>query len=229
MPGNDIHSPDFVNAINDYFYFINRNYSGKQILKTVGDRYKLSGAVRTVLFRGIFNKQENSERSQKLTSNLNACVLYIDFYNVLFTLLNYKLGRLVFISTDKLCRDAGSLFGKLKKENYFTDTTNQIMDFLKILKLEYLVFYIDSPVSFSREHKIFLDRKISELQISGESMRVKSADNELKKKREGIICTSDSAIIDASEQPIADLSHLALNYFYKPDLLDLSLMLEDIY
>ncbi len=225
MPGNDIHSQDFIHALNDYFYLINRNYPGKLTLKTVGDRYRLSGPVRTILFRGIFSAHKNIERSQKLTKNLENNILHIDFYNVLFTLLNYKLGRLVFISTDKLCRDAGSLFGKIKKENYFTETALQLLNFFSVLQSEYLVFYLDSPVSFSKEHQLFLDNKISEMQLPGETMLVKSADNELKSRNGGILCTTDSAIIDATDLPIADLSNLALNYYYSPDLLDLSFMI----
>lgn len=224
----DFNNPDLHSAILDYYYLSNRQYPNKFALKAVGDHYRLTGTERTLLFRGVFSEKDNNLRKQKLISNINSEILYIDAYNVLFTFLNYKLGKIVFIGTDNFCRDTGSLFGKIKKREYFTDIISNLINFLQTFNFEYVVFFLDSPVSFSREHKIYLEKQIEENHLMAEVSLVKSADAELKKNVDGILCTSDSAIIDFTQQPVADLARLMLSHFYKPDLLNLQVILNSL-
>lgn len=101
-----LQSDIFEHGLKDYFYLINRGYPEKGSLKLVGDRYKLSKEFRTILYRGVCSSESSANRSRKII-NVADSELMIDGYNVLFTLLNYRLGRFVFISTDSLCRDAG--------------------------------------------------------------------------------------------------------------------------
>jgi hypothetical protein len=43
---------EFTSACRDYFYLIDKNYPERGSLKIVGDRYRLSGDQRTILYRG---------------------------------------------------------------------------------------------------------------------------------------------------------------------------------
>ncbi len=228
MSASSFNSPEFTDAFKDYYYLKNRKYPDKFALKAVGDRYKLTGTCRTLLYRGVFSESENKEHIGKLQHNCENTELYIDTYNVLFTLLNYKLGRLVFIGTDNFCRDTGSLFGKIRKEEYFTDAAKQLVNFIQSLAPLYAVFYLDSPVSFSKGHCCFINKQIDEHKISGEARLVKSADQELKKIKNGLVCTTDSAIIKSSDCLVTDLSNKVIHYYYKPDLLNLRLLLESL-
>jgi hypothetical protein len=228
MVATSYSGPDFISAIKDYLYLKNRNYPDKFVLKAVGDRYKLNGTARTLLYRGVFSKSENILHENKQSLNFVKKELFIDTYNFLFTLLNYKLGKLVFIGTDNYCRDTGLLFGKIKKAEYFNETAIQVIRYIQSIQPIYVVFFIDSPVSFSKDHCSYLNSQIEKFKLPGESRLVKSADHELKKIERGVICTTDSAIIKASKCFVADLSFQVINYYYKPDLLNLKGLLENI-
>jgi hypothetical protein len=45
-------SDAFINACHDYYYLLNRHFPERGVLKLVGDRYRLDGDQRTVLYRG---------------------------------------------------------------------------------------------------------------------------------------------------------------------------------
>ena len=147
-------NPDYLNnetfrkALADYFYLIDRGYPEKGSLKLTGDRYKLSSGLRTLLYRGVTSSEDSEKRRTRIT-NKPRDLLIIDGYNVLFTLLNYRLGRLVFISFDNICRDNGSLFGKIKDEELFTDCTVFLEEYLRNLTGLEIVLYLDEPVSFA--------------------------------------------------------------------------------
>src|SRR5512145_58928 len=112
---------NFWNACWDYFYLVDHEFPERGVLKLVGDRYRLDGDQRTVLYRGISSKKRSEIRKSLLTHVVEGKELVIDGYNVLFTLLNYRLGRIMFIGTDNYLRDAGSLHGKLRDEKIFEE------------------------------------------------------------------------------------------------------------
>ena len=80
----------FQQALKDYFYLIDRSYPEKGSLKLVGDRYMLSTDLRNLLYRGVTSRENSKQRSARLVDTPHA-PLIIDGYNVLFTLLNYRL------------------------------------------------------------------------------------------------------------------------------------------
>ncbi len=149
----------------------------------------------------------------------------IDGYNVLFTILNYRLGRITFISNDHIVRDAGSLHGKLREENLFLESLDLLFDFFAEFKPAFVHFYIDSPVSLSNYHNQIINEKIIINKLSGICEIVKSPDQCLKKHKEGIIVTSDSVIIDKTNNHIIDVPHLVLKSRFKARLYDLNKIL----
>ena len=195
----------------------------------VGDKYSLSGTLRTILQRGVWSEMYNHNRQDRIIKDIGNQELIIDGYNIVFTFLNYKMGHSVFISTDNLCRDAGSLFGKIRKQEFFQQSLKQIIEFISILKPFYVQIYYDIPVSFSINHKNITEKFLEEMDLLGTVYLVKSADKEIMKMEEGVICTSDSNIIDNTQNPIADLARAVINHFYNPDLLNLNLLLKGLY
>jgi hypothetical protein len=222
MDNNCLRSEAFLNGLRDYFYLINRNFPEKGTLKLVGDRYRLNGDQRTILYRGITSEEKAGRRTARLSCEMKDKYLLIDGYNVLFTLLNYRLGRIVFISNDRIVRDAGSLHGKLREENLFQETLDVLFDFFSEDKPSFVHFYIDSPVSLSNFHNRIINEKIRKNAISGICEIVKSPDQSLKKHGEGIIATSDSVIIDKTSNGIIDLPHLVLKSKFRARLFDLN-------
>src|SRR5512145_134791 len=112
MPDKSLNSSlltdSFSQACTDYFYMVDHHYPERSVLKLVGDRYLLSGDQRTVLYRGISSLKRSSLRNAFLTKDTGGKQLIVDGYNVLFTLLNYRLGKITFVSTDGIVRDAGA-------------------------------------------------------------------------------------------------------------------------
>ena len=205
-----LNNENFRKGALDYFYLQDRNYPQKGTLKLVGDRYKLSGDQRTVLYRGISSSIYSKNRKIRLTTNIKDKNLFIDGYNVLFTILNYRLGRLVFISTDGILRDAGSLHGKIRNDELFYDCITLMFDFFTAKNPAYLNMFLDSPVSHSVKHKNTIDKAFEKFSLNGKCQLVKSPDYEIKQNSDGIICSSDTAIIDKTKNSIADIPRAVL-------------------
>ena len=225
MDNHCLRSEEFLDGLCDYFYLINRNFPEKGTLKLVGDRYRLNGDQRTILYRGITSEAKANQRIKRLSSLITDKYLLIDGYNVLFTLLNYRLGRITFISNDRIVRDAGSLHGKLREEGLFLETLDLLFDFFAEFRPSFVHFYIDSPVSLSAFHSKIINNKIDQNKLSGICEIVKSPDQCLEKNKEGIIVTSDSVIIDKTSNCILDLPHLVLKSRFKARLFDLNKIL----
>ena len=210
----------FHQALADYFYLMNRGYPEKGALKLTGDRYKLATDMRTLLYRGVTSIENSSKRCVRLV-DVPINPLIIDGYNVLFTLLNYRLGRLVFIGADNFCRDTGSLFGKIRNEKLFEDCASLLADYLKDLQVADIVLYLDEPVSFSRKHQYMINLELKKHNCQGRVELVHSADRAVLMHGPGTIATSDSTVLDNSENPLFDLPRKILEAKFNPALFNL--------
>ena len=61
----------FKQACRDYYYLIDRNYPERGTLKLIGDRYRLSGDQRTVLYRGISSQERSDMRKMLLVNDID--------------------------------------------------------------------------------------------------------------------------------------------------------------
>ncbi len=217
MNSDLLNKEDFQKGLADYFYLIDRDYPEKGALKLVGDRYKLSKEFRTILYRGVSSHEDSKKRAERLVEKPKD-ILLIDGYNVLFTLLNYRLGRFVFICTDSVCRDAGSLFGEIREEKFFHECLILLINYLGKLKNVLFEIYLDSPVSMSKKHKIKVEELFAENNINGKVHLVPSADIALMEHQEGTLATSDSAIFDHSSNPILDIPRYIIEKKYNTEL-----------
>ena len=209
--------PGFIDGCRDYFYLLDRGYPERGSLKLVGDRYKLTRDERSVLYRGISSKEKSELRKSLATADITGENLYIDGYNVLFTMLNYRLGRLTFISTDGILRDAGSLHGRFRDHKTFLNGVDQLTEYLSGIPGLYVDVYLDSPVSHSEQHAEIIRSRLVESGVKGACHVVKSADHFLKQPATGIIATSDTAIIESAKLPVVDLPAAILTALYHPD------------
>jgi hypothetical protein len=136
---------DFKAACHDYFYLLSKGYPERGSLKMVGDRYRLSRDQRSVLYRGISPEPESAKRNSRLVPVSQAMHLVIDGYNVLFTILNYRLGRMVFLSTDGMLRDAGSLHGKLRDDRILEECIEDLLAALTPSCPASVDIFLDAP------------------------------------------------------------------------------------
>lgn len=220
-----IQNEEFRQALNDYYYLINGHYPEKGSLKLVGDRYQLSTELRTILYRGISSAEAVTKRKQRITKSPTR-TLAIDGYNVLFTLLNYRLGRFVFISNDGICRDAGSLFGKIRNTSLFNECASMLIDYLSKFKDTSILLYLDSPVSFSKNHQKLLQQSAYMSRIQMEVLLVKSADQSLLEDTSYVIATSDSVLIDNLKKSILDIPKTIIENKYNYSMIDLGSLLK---
>jgi hypothetical protein len=215
----------FISACRDYAYLINRCYPERGALKLVGDRYQMTRDQRTVLYRGISSVERSALRSSRLVEKIDGKRIAIDGYNVLFSLLNYRLGRFTFISTDNVLRDAGSLHGRLKDENMFLDCTRLMGEFLVAMQPAEVTVFLDSPVSHSERHARIIGDVLRQNNLTGTCQIIRSADYALKHYSHDVIATSDSIIIEIAGRPVIDLPRMLLEKQYGADLVRISAMI----
>jgi hypothetical protein len=202
----------FIPALADYFYLIERGYPERVSIKIVGDRYRLGSEMRTLLYRGITSTEKARRRARRILAEPQP-PLIIDGYNVLFTLMNYRSGRFVFISNDRLCRDAGSFSGKIRSEKILEECINQLANYLQPFKQIPILIYLDEPIPNSSRHAQLLStllKNLSHIEIK----LVKSADEAILQHTEGTIATSDSELIDHSKLTIMDVAEKILKEIY---------------
>ena len=222
---NDIITTEFTQALRDYAYLLNQNYPRKSMLKIVGDRYLLNTYQRILLSRGVFPNKSIHARFEKSTEQIYGEDIHIDTYNVLFTISNYLLGRIVFICNDLFIRDAGEVYGKLNKNPVFSRSIELLFSFLERGKPLSVKFHIDSPVSHSAELAGTLRNLLSGEGIPGDSCLERNPDAELIKLDSGIVASSDSDVLDQTGMRVVDLAHLVLKNNFSPDLPDLTRLL----
>jgi len=215
-------SVEFKKAATDYLYLINRGYSKKILLKLVSDKYRLSGIERTALLRGIIEKNKAKDRINKIITkeNIKNKILCIDFYNVAFTIESYFCGNPMFIGLDNILRDASEFHGKIINNKLFIRSYTSLIQYLKEIEVKKSIFFIDAPVSFSKETAYELNKLIVSENINASVKVVKSADYYLIKNNSKISATSDSIIIDKVKKTF-DIAFNLLKTKFDPDFTDL--------
>jgi hypothetical protein len=222
---NEVLTESFWQAVKDYYRLGNRDYPEIPALKLVGDRYRLSGAQRTILFRGVTpEKKALLRKSKRIRISLSAGLagkrldrcLYIDGYNVLFTIMNYLLGKPVFIGNDGFLRDAGGSYGKVENEEKLQQAISLFVSFLGGIPIDAALIYLDRPAPHSETHARVLLEEIKAANITAEVRVVPQVDDVLVRGggETGVIATSDSGIIDAAACGIYDLARDLLETRY---------------
>ncbi len=218
---NDILTGEFVKALEDYAYLLNRAYPRKALLKIVGDRYMLNSIQRILLSRGIFPDEDADRRIRKSVENIRGEEIFVDAYNVLFTVCNYLLGRMVFIGNDRFVRDAGEVYGKPHDDPVFAKGIELCMGYLEKQGPSRVEFLIDSPVSHSAELAGRLRELLAEHRMEGDAQIHRNPDAKLIKQERGIVASSDSDILDQTELPVCDLARQVLEDHFELHLPDL--------
>jgi len=215
-------TPEFKQAIQDYSQLLEKQYPRKQILKLIGDRYLLDKPQRTMLSRGVFLYRDVENRQYKKTVSIAGRILHIDACNVLFSIANYLLGRLVFLSNDGFIRDAGEAYDKLQAHEKFYQAMVLVMEYLAGEGASVAHFYIDEPVTNSSLLEDQLNKLIGESGLDGDTILCRKPDNELMKITEGVICTSDSEIMDETPCMLADIPYGVLSGKFDLEIADLA-------
>ncbi|HUX12962.1 MAG TPA: DUF434 domain-containing protein [Spirochaetia bacterium] len=214
--------PGLSPALGEYRYLLERGYPERGSIQLVGDRHRLSGEQRAILYRGASARSCAEARRDKIVPVSEiAGTVYIDGYNIIYTVCNFRLGRPVFISDDGVVRDAGQAHKRVTRTSLFEEASLALCAALSERELSAQV-YLDRPVSGSARDSELINRLARE---SGSELAceiVPSADRALSAHSGLPVASSDSAVIDAHVGPVVDLARLILESRYDAQLVDLS-------
>jgi hypothetical protein len=130
-------------------------------------------------------------------------------------------GSLVFIANDSFLRDASEIHGKVFRTELFDRGILLIIEYLKQAGAGSAHLYLDRPVSKSGILAARVNQLLEENSFPGAATTVRSPDYELKQLESGIVCSSDSAIIDKTKRKLFDLARHTLAHHFSPNFLDL--------
>jgi len=188
-------------AVIDLLYLLEKEYPRKSAIELVGNRYRLSGDGRMMLYRGVFTRGECEGRIRKKadagSASLPTCV--IDGYNVYITIESYLRGRLVFRALDGFTRDIAGVYGNYTFGRYTERATNMLIPCLKdrFGEVKQFIVYLDAPVSKSGEFAGFLREIFDDARIPSAVEVVKNPDGIMADRHAGdLIATSDTVLLD---------------------------------
>ncbi len=209
---------NFTDAVRDYYYLTQRGYPPRGFLMLIANRYGLSEAERSILYRGIAPESKNEERRKKAIGPDEASGrdLHIDGFNVLMTIASYLAGKPVFVSSDGFLRDASAMRGKMKYDKKTDEALLLLMEYLSLFNgAQYL--YLDVKVGFYGK----ISERVGELSQRENKDKLpkiivsRSVDNDLSDLDSGIVATSDSQIIDSTNASVLDLAkHVLMERFH---------------
>ncbi len=209
-------------AVRDYRLLLDRGYPVKATLKLVGDRHRLGKSQRNILFRGVLDQAISAAIAARLVPHpAPGLSLALDGYNVLFTIINYRRGHPLFISTDGLVRDAGGAYGRISRSEDFAEALDLLAPMLASLRPRHTTVYLDAPVSGSGGHAAAIRKALGGLGLPCQVQLVPTADPALIAFDGQLVASSDSVIAARARAPVYDLARAILEGRYAVVLPDL--------
>ena len=201
---------ELLAAAADARYLLERGYPRELVLKVTGDRYRLPAGERNLLRRGVFGPSEAQKRKSRLLGweALQDRPLGIDGHNLLITLESALGGGELLQADDGCVRDIAAL-GRNHRPGRLTRQAARLMvSALAGAGTGQVSIYLDAPLPKSGELAAELRGFLREAGLSGQAQAVPVPEHYLK-THQGPVASSDSALLDAVEQPL-DLAGLII-------------------
>jgi hypothetical protein len=194
---------DLQKAAEDFRYLLNRGYPRKAALELVGNRYGLTFDERHFLHRGVFSEVDSEARRERIVSPeaIKNKDLAVDGHNVLITVEAGLSGRPLILADDGFIRDISRLSGSFKKTEVTEKALQWIVALLKKWRPRHTLFLFDAPISKSGILAQELRTLLKKENLPGDALAMKVPEKTLI-GFQGVIATSDTAIIDRSEKVI---------------------------
>ena len=202
-------SKDLQEAAEDFRHLLNRKYPRKASLELVGNRYDLTFDERHLLHRGVFSDVDSEARRKKIISikEVQDKDLAVDGHNVLITVEAGLSGRPLILADDGFIRDISGLSGSFKKTEVTEKAIRLIVTFLKKWKPRHTLFLFDAPISKSGILAQELRNLLKKENLPGDALAMKVPEKILI-GFQGVVATSDTAIIDRSKRVIDLAGHI---------------------
>lgn len=204
-------------AADDLRYLLNRDYPRDASLQVVGNRYHLDSDHRHLLRRGVFSDAIAAERRNKMVSlqEIKGKGLAIDGHNCIITLESALKGRPIIQADDAFIRDIAGVSGGYKETAETGQALQLIIDLLRSAAPTEVRFLLDAPISKSGDLANRIRAMMEEHAIHGDASAVKVPER-IMAKYEGIIASSDTAVIDLAERVFDLAGHLIREHLRTP-------------
>ncbi len=191
-----------LKAASDLRYLLDKNYDRKGAVTFVGNHYQLTKADREILKRGVYPDSVAKARWNKLLKPelLNNRPLAVDGHNVVITVESALRGRTLIASDDGLIRDTAGIHGSYRQQKITRKALELILNFLKAITPEFVLFLFDAPLSQSGELALTVTKNLSLYGLQGMARAVPVPEKELY-DFQGPVASSDSVIIDRVKEP----------------------------
>jgi hypothetical protein len=188
-------------AAEDLRFLLDRGYPRDASLQLVGNRYNLSQEYRHLLRRGVFSHSLAEERNAKRVSvaELKGTGLAIDGHNCIITLESALKGKTVLLADDGFIRDISGVSGGYKETKETNKALELIMNLIAEAETAETRFLLDAPISGSGDLAARIRGMMGERGMQGDASALKVPEH-IMAKYEGIIASSDTAVIDQAEQ-----------------------------
>jgi hypothetical protein len=192
---------EFWEAAKDLRLLLNRGYPKDASLQLVGNRYNLDRNCRHLLRRGVFPHALVEERRNKQVSvkKLKGTGLTIDGHNCIITLESALKGKPIVLADDGFVRDISGVSGGYRETPETKEALRLIIGFLREAGVAETRFLLDAPISGSGNLAAKIRMMMEEHGIAGDASALKVPER-IMAGHEGIIASSDTAVIDQAEQ-----------------------------
>ncbi|MBW2061554.1 MAG: DUF434 domain-containing protein [Deltaproteobacteria bacterium] len=206
-----------IKAAADLRYLLEKGYPRPAALTFVGNHYQLIQAERELLNRGAYPDAVAKARQEKLARpwHVTGRPLGIDGHNVLITLESALLGRDLIEADDGLIRDIAGVFASYRPGAVTDQALELILDFLKRMVPESVLFLLDAPMSHSGDLASQITSALAARNLIGQAKAVPVPEKILY-DFPGLVATSDSVLIDRAAEPFDLAGHLIKEHM--PDL-----------
>ena len=210
-------SPDLWKAADDFRFLLNRGYPRDASLQLIGNRYNLDHDHRHLLRRGVFAASVAEERRSKKVSleEIRGKAVAIDGYNCLITLESALKAKTIVLADDAFIRDISGVSGTYREAPETTQALDLIIDLLIAAAPAEVLFLLDAPISGSGKLAARIRGLMAERGLSGDAQAVKVPERVMV-GYQGIIATSDTALIDQSKQVFDLAGHLITQNLHIP-------------
>jgi hypothetical protein len=188
---------NLLQALEDMYYLLSRNYPPKAALALVGNRYQLVQRQQQALQGMSATAEEISKRKAKQLSPaaLKDQTILLDGFNVLIILETALSGGFVFEGLDGCYRDIASVHGTYKKAQHTGQALIIVGNILQQLQLQKVIWVFDAPISNSGKLKSFCYELAEKHGFPWEIILDNHPDKYLIDTK-GLVCSSDGWVLN---------------------------------
>jgi hypothetical protein len=193
---------NLLNAASDIRFLLDRGYPQKSAVGFVCAHYRLDVKARYLLSRTVLSRELSENRKAKFLpcNKIEGNSIIIDGYNIIIGMESI-LEKKAYLCDDGVIRDIKGAFRSYKVSSNTEEAVGLILEFLKEMKPDNVVFLLDAQISKSGMLARMLREKIGESGLKGDARTSKHVDYDLKRCEE-IVASSDGVIIDEAERVV---------------------------